>query len=164
MQDSRALELLLEFKTSNMTLHDFCSAREVNQDELLRHKLWVNHRPKEHKETQTDIIIEPEVITTTDEPETRTNTAISLLKTSSTDEDDGLQTMRDDILEFKKIIVSKAKEFSERINQYTEVKEMKEMVSLVDIIDKSITHKATTPLEGANVYIQNIINNFKDDC
>jgi hypothetical protein len=77
-------------------------------------------------------------------------------------EEDGVTQMLSDITKFKRGVVDRALTFLETEAEYAEVKELKDMVAIVDSVEKSI--KGQVP-QGptVNVFIQNLLQNFRDD-
>lgn len=60
--------------------------------------------------------------------------------------------------------MARCKEFLTNDAKFAEVKEIKDIVSIVNDIDKSMQVVKVADGTTVNVYINNLINNFRDDC
>ena len=166
-----------EYETSSITIDELCLYHGVLLKELKGYKNWKKRADIEEVDISHLLVSElPEPITiiaevepvieevqqTTTPPITQPQT--TTLPAAIDNDSDIIEEIRADIKTCKRLAMARCKEFLTNDAKFAEVKEIKDVVSIVNDIDKSL--QVVKVAEGAtvNVYINNLINNFRDDC
>ena len=168
-----------EYETTSITLEDLCIYHGVLLKELKGYKNWKKHANIEEVDVSHLLVseIEPTTIPTliadiepvieevpqvSTPPITTTTQATTLPAVIANDTD--IEEIRADIKTCKRLAMVRCKEFLTNDAKFAEVKEIKDIVSIVNDIDKSMQVVKVADGATVNVYINNLINNFRDDC
>lgn len=166
-----------EYETTNITIDELCLYHGVLPKELKGYKNWkkyanieevdVSHLlVSEVEEPQAPVLEDDPVIEevpqTSTPPITTTTQATPLPAVIANDTD--IEEIRADIKTCKRLAMARCKEFLTNDAKFAEVKEIKDIVSIVNDIDKSMQVVKVEDGATVNVYINNLINNFRDDC
>ena len=166
-----------EYETSSITIDELCLYHGVLLKELKGYKNWkkradieevdVSHLLVSEIEVPTQIAeVEPvieEVPNTTPLPPT-TQASQPQLPAVIDNDSDIIEEIRADIKTCKRLAMARCKEFLTNDAKFAEVKEIKDVVSIINDIDKSLQVVKVADGATVNVYINNLINNFRDDC
>lgn len=166
-----------EYETTNITIDELCLYHGVLPKELKGYKNWKKHANIEEvdvshllvsevEEPQAPVLEDAPVIEevpqTSTPPITTTTQATTLPAVIANDTD--IEEIRADIKTCKRLAMARCKEFLTNDAKFAEVKEIKDIVSIVNDIDKSMQVVKVEDGATVNVYINNLINNFRDDC
>ena len=171
-----------EYETTNITIDELCLYHGVLLKELKGYKNWKKHANIEEVDVSHLLVseVEPEepaleeaslepVIEEVLQPQTSTPPAVTTqatthLPTVIDNDADIIEEIRADIKTCKRLAMARCKEFLTNDAKFAEVKEIKDIVSIVNDIDKSMQVVKVADGATVNVYINNLINNFRDDC
>lgn len=169
-----------EYETTSITIDELCLYHGVLPKELKGYKNWkkranieevdVSHLlVSEVEEPQAPVLEEAsaepviEEVTQASAPPI-TTTQATILPAVIEDVADIVEEIRADIKICKRLAMARCKEFLTNDAKFAEVKEIKDIVSIVNDIDKSMQVVKAADGPTVNVYINNLINNFRDDC
>jgi uncharacterized protein (DUF433 family) len=138
MDNALLLSYQIEYETTNISKEELVDKYNITPKDLKGSEHWA-------KRNESSYLVETP------------SQAIVLAATKETNED-----LMADIDKFKREVVAKALDFIKNHAQYAEVKELKDMVAIVDSVEKSYKDTNTGPT--INVLVQNLTENFKDDC
>lgn len=167
-----------EYETTSITLEDLCVYHGVLLKELKGYKTWkklatiaegpdFSHLLVSEIEPEVPALeeasVEPSIEEVAQASTPPTTTQATILPVIDNDTDI-VEEIRADIKTCKRLAMARCKEFLTNDAKFAEVKEIKDIVSIVNDIDKSM--QVVKVVDGAtvNVYINNLINNFRDDC
>ena len=169
-----------EYETTNITIDELCLYHGVLLKELKGYKNWKKHANIEEvdvshllvseieettaptlEEASSDPIIEEVLQPQTSPAVTTQATQLPAIIANDTDI---IEEIRADIKTCKRLAMARCKEFLTNDAKFAEVKEIKDIVSIVNDIDKSMQVVKVADGTTVNVYINNLINNFRDDC
>ena len=166
-----------EYETSSITIDELCLYHGVLLKELKGYKNWKKRANIEEVDVSHLLVSElPEPVTTIAEvepvieevPQTTTPSITqpqaTTLPTVIDNDSDIIEEIRADIKTCKRLAMARCKEFLTNDAKFAEVKEIKDVVSIVNDIDKSLQVVKVADGATVNVYINNLINNFRDDC
>lgn len=166
-----------EYETSSITIDELCLYHGVLLKELKGYKNWkkradieevdVSHLLVSELPEQVTIIAEVEpVIEEVPQVSTIPITAQTTPQLPAVIDNDSdiIEEIRADIKTCKRLAMARCKEFLTNDARFAEVKEIKDVVSIVNDIDKSLQVVKVADGATVNVYINNLINNFRDDC
>lgn len=166
-----------EYETSSITIDELCLYHGVLLKELKGYKNWKKRADIEEVDVSHLLVSElPEPIPTIAEVEPVIEEVPQVSTTPITAQttpqlpaviDNGLdiiEEIRADIKTCKRLAMARCKEFLTNDAKFAEVKEIKDVVSIVNDIDKSLQVVKVADGATVNVYINNLINNFRDDC
>ena len=166
-----------EYETSSITIDELCLYHGVLLKELKGYKNWKKIANIEEVDVSHLLVSElPEPVTTIAEvepvieevPQTTTPSITqpqaTTLPTVIDNDSDIIEEIRADIKTCKRLAMARCKEFLTNDAKFAEVKEIKDVVSIVNDIDKSLQVVKVADGTTVNVYINNLINNFRDDC
>lgn len=168
-----------EYETSSITIDELCLYHGVLLKELKGYKNWKKRADIEEVDVSHLLVSElpelpePVTIITEVEPviEEVQQTTIppisqpqAILPAVIDNDSDIIEEIRADIKTCKRLAMARCKEFLTNDAKFAEVKEIKDVVSIVNDIDKSLQVVKAADGATVNVYINNLINNFRDDC
>lgn len=165
-----------EYETTSITIDELCLYHGVLLKELKGYKNWkkradieevdVSHLlVSEVEEPQAPVLEDDLVIEEVTQASTPpTTTQATTLPAVIDDDADIVEEIRADIKACKRLAMARCKEFLINDAKFAEVKELKDIVSIVNDIDKSMQVVKAADGSTVNVYINNLINNFRDDC
>lgn len=165
-----------EYETSSITIDELCLYHGVLLKELKGYKNWKKSANIEEVDVSHLLVSElPEPVTTIaevepviEEVQQTTIPPISqpqvILPAVIDNDSDIIEEIRADIKTCKRLAMVRCKEFLTNDAKFAEVKEIKDVVSIVNDIDKSLQVVKVADGATVNVYINNLINNFRDDC
>ena len=165
-----------EYETSSITIDELCLYHGVLLKELKGYKNWKKRANIEEVDVSHLLVSElPEPVTTIaevepviEEVQQTTIPPISqpqaILPEVIDNDSDIIEEIRADIKTCKRLAMARCKEFLTNDARFAEVKEIKDVVSIVNDIDKSLQVVKVADGATVNVYINNLINNFRDDC
>ena len=166
-----------EYETSSITIDELCLYHGVLLKELKGYKNWkkrtdieevdVSHLLVSEIEEPTQIAeVEPviEEVPNTTPPPPMPQVTQPQLPAVIDNNSDIIEEIRADIKTCKRLAMARCKEFLTNDAKFAEVKEIKDVVSIVNDIDKSLQVVKVADGATVNVYINNLFNNFRDDC
>lgn len=166
-----------EYETSSITIDELCLYHGVLLKELKGYKNWKKRADIEEVDVSHLLVSElPEPIPTIAEVEPvieevpQVSTIHITAQTTPQlpavidNDSDIIEEIRADIKTCKRLAMARCKEFLTNDARFAEVKEIKDVVSIVNDIDKSLQVVKVADGATVNVYINNLINNFRDDC
>lgn len=166
-----------EYETSSITIDELCLYHGVLLKELKGYKNWKKRADIEEVDVSHLLVSElPELVTTIaevepviEEVQQTTTPPITQPQTITPpavidNDSDIIEEIRADIKACKRLAMARCKEFLTNDAKFAEVKEIKDVVSIVNDIDKSLQVVKVADGATVNVYINNLINNFRDDC
>lgn len=166
-----------EYETTGITIDELCLYHGVLLKELKGYKNWKKHANIEEVDISHLLIseVEPEVpaleeasaepvIEEVTQASTTPTTQATILPAVIDNDTDIVEEIRADIKTCKRLAMARCKEFLTNDAKFAEVKEIKDIVSIVNDIDKSMQVVKVADGATVNVYINNLINNFRDDC
>lgn len=166
-----------EYETSSITIDELCLYHGVLLKELKGYKNWKKRADIEEVDVSHLLVSElsepiptiAEVEPVIEEVPQVSTTPITAQTTPQLpaviDNDlDIIEEIRADIKTCKRLAMARCKEFLTNDARFAEVKEIKDVVSIVNDIDKSLQVVKVADGATVNVYINNLINNFRDDC
>lgn len=166
-----------EYETSSITIDELCIYHGVLLKELKGYKNWKKRADIEEVDVSHLLVSElPEPVTTIAEVEPvieevpQVSTIPITAQTTPQlpavidNDSDIIEEIRADIKTCKRLAMARCKEFLTNDARFAEVKEIKDVVSIVNDIDKSLQVVKVADGATVNVYINNLINNFRDDC
>lgn len=167
-----------EYETTSITIDELCLYHGVLPKELKGYKNWKKHANIEEvdvshllvsevEEPQAPVLEDDPVIEEvpkTSTPPITTATQATILPAVIDNDTDIAEEIRADIKTCKRLAIARCKEFLINDAKFAEVKEIKDIVSIVNDIDKSMQVVKVADGPTVNVYINNLINNFRDDC
>ena len=166
-----------EYETSSITIDELCLYHGVLLKELKGYKNWKKRADIEEVDVSHLLVSElPEPIPTIAEVEPvieevpQVSTIPITAQTTPQlpavidNDSDIIEEIRADIKTCKRLAMARCKEFLTNDARFAEVKEIKDVVSIVNDIDKSLQVAKVADGATVNVYINNLINNFRDDC
>ena len=168
-----------EYETSSITIDELCLYHGVLLKELKGYKNWKKSANIEEVDVSHLLVSElpelpePVTIITEVEPvieEVQQTTIPPISQPQVTlpavidNDSDIIEEIRADIKTCKRLAMARCKEFLTNDAKFAEVKEIKDVVSIVNDIDKSLQVVKVADGATVNVYINNLINNFRDDC
>ena len=166
-----------EYETSSITIDELCLYHGVLLKELKGYKNWKKRADIEEVDVSHLLVSElPEPITiiaevepVIEEVQQTTTPPIATPQTTTLpaaidNDSDIIEEIRADIKTCKSLAMARCKEFLTNDAKFAEVKEIKDVVSIVNDIDKSLQVVKVADGATVNVYINNLINNFRDDC
>lgn len=166
-----------EYETSSITIDELCLYHGVLLKELKGYKNWKKRADIEEVDVSHLLVSElPEPVTTIAEVEPVIEEVPQVSTTPITaqttpqlpavidNDSDIIEEIRADIKTCKRLAMARCKEFLTNDARFAEVKEIKDVVSIVNDIDKSLQVVKVADGATVNVYINNLINNFRDDC
>lgn len=163
-----------EYETSNITIDELCLYHGVLLKELKGYKNWKKRADIEEVDVSHLLVSELPVTTIAEvEPviEDVQQTTPPIIQPQATtlpavidNDSDIIEEIRADIKACKRLAMARCKEFLTNDAKFAEVKEIKDVVSIVNDIDKSLQVVKVADGATVNVYINNLINNFRDDC
>lgn len=166
-----------EYETSSITIDELCLYHGVLLKELKGYKNWKKRADIEEVDVSHLLVSElPEPVTTIAEVEPvieevpQVSTIPITAQTTPQlpavidNDSDIIEEIRADIKTCKRLAMARCKEFLTNDARFAEVKEIKDVVSIVNDIDKSLQVVKVADGATVNVYINNLINNFRDDC
>lgn len=167
-----------EYETTSITIDELCLYHGVLPKELKGYKNWKKHANIEEvdvshllvsevEEPQAPVLEDDPVIeevTQASTPPITTATQATILPAVIDNDTDIAEEIRADIKTCKRLAIARCKEFLINDAKFAEVKEIKDIVSIVNDIDKSMQVVKVADGPTVNVYINNLINNFRDDC
>lgn len=167
-----------EYETTSITIDELCLYHGVLLKELKGYKNWkkradieevdVSHLlVSEVEEPQAPVLEDDPVIEEVPKASTPpiiTTTQATTLPAVIDNDSDIIEEIRADIKTCKRLAMARCKEFLTNDAKFAEVKEIKDVVSIVNDIDKSLQVVKVADGPTVNVYINNLINNFRDDC
>lgn len=157
-----------EYETTSITIDELCLYHGVLLKELKGYKNWKKRTDIEEVDVSHLLVSElpepviEEVQQTTTPPITQPQT--TTLPAAIDNDSDIIEEIRADIKTCKRLAMVRCKEFLTNDAKFAEVKEIKDVVSIVNDIDKSLQVVKVADGATVNVYINNLINNFRDDC
>lgn len=167
-----------EYETTSITIDELCLYHGVLPKELKGYKNWKKHANIEEvdvshllvsevEEPQAPVLEDDPVIEEvpkTSTPPITTTAQATILPAVIDNDTDIAEEIRADIKTCKRLAIARCKEFLINDAKFAEVKEIKDIVSIVNDIDKSMQVVKVADGPTVNVYINNLINNFRDDC
>ena len=166
-----------EYETSSITIDELCLYHGILLKELKGYKNWKKRADIEEVDVSHLLVSElPEPVTTIAEVEPvieevpQVSTIPITAQTTPQlpavidNDSDIIEEIRADIKTCKRLAMARCKEFLTNDARFAEVKEIKDVVSIVNDIDKSLQVVKVADGATVNVYINNLINNFRDDC
>ena len=152
----------IEYETTSITIPELCAKYNVSTKDLKGYTKWtkpltIDKEDNLMPEQPIEIVIAPRVPTNTSKLIVESAPKIQPANIEPSDD------ITKDIEAFKKQAMAHALKFMSDDAEFAEVKEFKDMVAIVDSIEKSYkgTETTSTPV---TMLVQNIVNNFKDDC
>ena len=167
-----------EYETTSITIDELCLYHGVLLKELKGYKNWKKHANIEEvdvshllvsevEEPQAPVLEDDPVIEEVPKASTPpiiTTTQATTLPAVIDNDTDIVEEIRADIKTCKRLAMARCKEFLINDAKFAEVKELKDIVSIVNDIDKSLQVVKVADGPTVSVYINNLINNFRDDC
>ena len=158
-----------EYETTSITLEDLCVYHGVLLKELKGHKTWKKLATIVEGPDFSHLLVSeiegPSPITITVEPEITEVPALPPTQLPVVVEEKfDIAALRETINDCKKLAIDRCKEFLLVDAKYAEIKEIKDVVAIVSDVDKSLQTIKLPEGSTVNVYINNLINNFRDDC
>ena len=166
-----------EYETSSITIDELCLYHGVLLKELKGYKNWKKKADIEEVDVSHLLVSElsepiptiAEVEPVIEEVPQVSTTPITTQTTPQLpavidNDSDIIEEIRADIKTCKRLAMARCKEFLTNDARFAEVKEIKDVVSIVNDIDKSLQVVKVADGATVNVYINNLINNFRDDC
>ena len=175
-----------EYETTSITIDELCLYHGVLLKELKGYKNWKKRADIEEVDVSHLLVseVEPEVpapsgvsaleeasaepvieeVPQASTPPITTTTQATTLPAVIDNDADIVEEIRADIKTCKRLAMARCKEFLINDAKFAEVKEIKDIVSIVNDIDKSMQVVKVADGPTVNVYINNLINNFRDDC
>jgi hypothetical protein len=160
-----------EYETTSITIDELCLYHGVLLKELKGYKTW--RKRSNIEEVDVSHLLVEDINPTTDNPviEIVADSPVPAVTPpprstlpAVAEEGDVIEEIRADIKTCKKLAMARCKEFLTTDARYAEIKEIKDVVSIVNDIDKSLQVVKIADGTTVNVYINNLINNFRDDC